>query len=86
MGDFRRGNASFQVEFGVFEAKMRDFHLNGGFSKRKCMIFFFRWGIFIEKRHDFCVKSGIFAKKKKKRGVIFGLNRGFLKRKCVIFG
>ena len=27
MGDFRRGNASFQVELGVFEAKMRDFHL-----------------------------------------------------------
>ncbi|SGA43678.1 Uncharacterised protein [Chlamydia abortus] len=44
MGDFRRGNASFQVEFGVFEAKMRDLHLNGGFSKRKCMIFFLDGG------------------------------------------
>ena len=38
-GGFLSGNASFQVKLGVFEAKMCDFHLNGGFSKRKCMIF-----------------------------------------------
>ncbi|EPP29823.1 hypothetical protein CP082626L3_1298 [Chlamydia psittaci 08-2626_L3] len=44
MGGFRRGNASFQVKLGVFEAKMRDLHLNGGFSKRKCMIFFLDGG------------------------------------------
>ena len=35
MGDFQRGNASFQVKWGVFEGKMRDFHFSGGFSKRK---------------------------------------------------
>ena len=28
MGDFLRGNALFQVKLGVFEAKMRDYHLN----------------------------------------------------------
>ena len=54
MGYFGRGNASFQVNLGVFEAKMRDFHLIGGIFQTKMHDFLFRWGIFIEKRHDFC--------------------------------
>ena len=32
MGDFR-------VKSGIFEGKMGDFPLNGGFLRRKCVIF-----------------------------------------------
>ena len=53
MLDFRRENAQFTLQWGIFEEKMRDFglkwevfeekrgdfHLNGGFLKRKGVIF-----------------------------------------------
>ena len=29
----------FQVKSGIFEGKMGDFPLNGGFLRRKCVIF-----------------------------------------------
>ena len=29
----------FQVKWGILEEKIRGFRLNGGFAKRKCVIF-----------------------------------------------
>ena len=81
MGDFRRGNASCQVDLGVFKAIVRDVHLFGGFSKRKCMIFFFDGGFSKRRGMIFVLSEGYLQRK----GVIFGRNRGFFKRKCVIF-
>ncbi|EPP36737.1 hypothetical protein CP10743SC13_1200 [Chlamydia psittaci 10_743_SC13] len=39
MGDFRRENTGLSLKWGIFKDKMHDFHLNGGFSKRKRVIF-----------------------------------------------
>ena len=41
------------VKWEVFEEKRGDFHLNGGFSRRKCVILGVKWGIFEEKTGDF---------------------------------
>ena len=60
--------------------KMRDFRLNGGFPKRKRVIFA-KMGD-LRKRVIFWLNGG-FAKRKR---VIFGLNGGFAKRKRVICG
>ena len=59
--------------------KMRDFRLNGGFAKRKRVIFGLNGGY--ANTRDFRLNGG-FAKRKR---VIFGLNGGFAKRKRVIF-
>jgi len=39
MGDLRRENARFLLKWGICGEKMPDFRLNGGFSKRKRVIF-----------------------------------------------
>ena len=39
MGDSRRENAFFSLNWGISEEKTRDLQLNGGFSKRKRVIF-----------------------------------------------
>ena len=83
------------VKWGILEEKTRDFRLNGGFAKRKCVIFgemrdlrrenvrfSLTWGILDEKTGDFRVKLGILEEKTGD----FRLNGGFAKRKCVIFG
>ena len=57
----------FQVKWGICEEKTRDFRLNGGFAKRKCVIFAQK-GICEEKMRDFRLNGG-FAKRKR---VIFG--------------
>ena len=55
------------------------FRLNGGFWKRKCVLFLDKRGIFVEEMHDFRVKWGIFQEKMRD----FHLTVGFLKI-CVI--
>jgi len=39
MGDLRRENVCFSLKWGIREEKTRDFRLNGGFMKRKRVIF-----------------------------------------------
>ena len=60
MGDSRRENVWFSLKLGILEEKPRDFRLNGGFSKRKRVIFI-KWGISEEKTRDFRLDEG-FAK------------------------
>ena len=74
MGDLQRENAWFSLKWGICEdpdfrdkwgiceEKTRDFRLNGGFSKRKRVIFGLKLGILEEKTRDFCLNGG-FAKK-----------------------
>ena len=64
------------------------FGFNGGFSKRKCLVFWlqqktrdFRLNVGFEKTRDFRLNGGF----EKRKRVIFRLNGGFLKRKRVIF-
>ena len=59
---------------------MRDFRLNGGFAKRKRVIFAYM-GICKKKMRDFRVKLGICDEKTRD----FCLNAVFAKRKRVIF-
>ena len=79
---------------GVLKDETRDFRLNGGFEKRKRVIFAYmgdlrrenswfslKWGILEEKTRDFRVKWRILEEKTRD----FRLNGGFAKRKCVIF-
>ena len=54
---------------------MCDFRLNGGFLKRKLMVFCVNWGICEEKTRDFRLNVGF----EKTRD--FHLNVGFSKRK-----
>ena len=74
--------------------KTHDFRLNGGFAKRKRVIFTYmghlrrenawfllKWGILEEKTRDFRLNGG-FSKMKM---CDFRLNGGFPKRKRVIF-
>ena len=73
MGDLRK-RAIF-VKCWILEEKMRDFRLNGGFPKRKRVIFWchggfektrdflVKWGILEGKTHDFLVKWGILEQK-----------------------
>ena len=37
--DFQRENLSYSPKWGISEEKTRDFKLDGGFSKRKRVIF-----------------------------------------------
>ena len=62
----------------ISEEKKRDFHLNGGFVKRKRVIFRVKWGILEEKTRDFRLNGGF----SKRKPVIFGLNGG--DRKSVV--
>ena len=75
----------FWVKWGILEEKTHDFLLNGGFPKRKRVIFglngdyqreiawfSLKWGILKEKTRDFRLNGG-FANRKR---VIFGLNGG----------
>jgi len=39
MGDSRKENAGLSLKWGIFKDKMHDFRLNGGFAKRKRVIF-----------------------------------------------
>ena len=39
IGDSRRENACFSLQWGICKEKTRDFRINGGFSKRKGVIF-----------------------------------------------
>ena len=69
--------------------------LNGGFLKRKCVIFDYmgfvgvkmhhlgvKWEMFEEKVCDFQIGGGIFEERIHE----FGLNGGFSKGICVMFG
>ena len=38
MGDLRRENACYSLKLMILKEKTRDFHLNGGFAKGKCVI------------------------------------------------
>ena len=64
----------------ITEEKIHDFSLNGGFPKRKRMIFKVNGG-FANTNRDFLVKWGICEEKTRD----FRLNGGFAKRKRVIF-
>ena len=68
------------LKWGILEEKTRDFRLNGGFAKRKRVIFGLN-GISEEKTRDFRLKWGICEEKT----CDFRLNGGFAKRKRVIF-
>ena len=39
VGDFREENSQFLLKWQISEEKTHDFHLNGGFPKRKPVIF-----------------------------------------------
>ena len=43
---------------------MRDFRLNGGFAKRKCVIFGLNGGILEEKMRDFHLNVGFLKRKR----------------------
>ena len=53
----------FRVKWENGEEKTRDFRLNGGFAKRKRVIFKLKGGICEEKTCDFCL-NGVFEKRK----------------------
>ena len=79
MGDSQRENARFPLKWGFCEGKMCDFRLNGGFLKRKLMVFCVNWGICEEKTRDFRLNGGF------EKTHDFRFNVGQSKRKCVIF-
>ena len=60
---------------------MHDFHLNGGFRKRKCVLFEINVRFLAERMHDFWVKWGIFQGKicdfRVKWGTFQGKRRDF---------
>ena len=53
----------FSLKWGIHEEKTRNFHLNGGFAKRKRVIFGLN-EVSEEKTRDFCINGG-FAKRKR---------------------
>ena len=72
MGDLRRENACYLLKCGILEDKTLDIRLNGGFPKRKRVIFAemvvlrrknarfsLKRGISEEKTHDICINVGI---------------------------
>ena len=84
--------ASFSLNWGILEEKTRDFRLNGGFTKRKRVIFTkmgglrekmcfpLQWGIREEKTRDFRINVGF----SKRKGVIFA-SMGDLRRENARF-
>ena len=51
------------LKYGIVDEKTRDFRLNGGFAKRKRVIFGLN-EVSEEKTRDFCITGG-FAKRKR---------------------
>ena len=70
----------FRVKWGILEEKTHDFRLNGGFPKRKRMIYALMRDLRRENA-GFSPKCGICEEKTRD----FHINGGFAKRKRVIF-
>ena len=101
MGDFGRENVWVLVKWGVFQEKMHDFLLNGGFLWWKCVVFRLKQGFSMRKYMILgikcvCLFVCLFLRENlwflinyvflKWKCVIFRLDQGFLKRKCIIVG
>ena len=83
----------FLVKWQICKKKTRDFRFNGGFEKRKHVIFALNWGFAKRKARDFCITGDLqrenacfFFKCKilDEKTRDFRLNGGFSKRKRVI--